>query len=56
MDIWYTAMGMYKTIKHKNNSKTPIQSLALNNQSTFSLHNDLQIQFVMEEIHRLSTL
>jgi hypothetical protein len=24
MDIWYTAMGMHKAIKHKNNWKIPI--------------------------------
>jgi hypothetical protein len=31
MDRGYTAMGLYKTIKHKNNSKTSIQILALSN-------------------------
>jgi hypothetical protein len=31
MNIWYTAMGLYKTIKHKNNSKISIQILALSN-------------------------
>jgi hypothetical protein len=34
MDIRYTPMELYKTIKHKNNSRTPIESLALSNQRT----------------------
>jgi hypothetical protein len=28
MDIWYTAMGLYKTIKDKNNSETSNKILA----------------------------
>jgi hypothetical protein len=51
--MWYTAMGLHKTMRHKNNSKTSIQSLAL---SKFTLHSDLQITFVVEEIDKLSTL
>jgi hypothetical protein len=54
-------MGLHKTIEHKNNSK--IQSKVLRSVtkapwygSNFTLHNDLQIPFVIEEIHRLSTL
>jgi hypothetical protein len=51
--IWYTAVGLHKTIKHKNNSETPIQCLKLSSQRTLVC---LQIPFVLEEIHRLSAI
>jgi hypothetical protein len=35
MDLWYTAMGLHKTVKRKNNLKTPIKSLALSNKRTW---------------------
>jgi hypothetical protein len=61
MDIWYTVMGLYKTIKHKNNSR--LQSKFLRSVtkapwyvSNFTIHNDTQIPFVIEEIHNLSTI
>jgi hypothetical protein len=60
MDMWYTAMGLYKTIKHKNNSDSNPKLRSETNApwyvSNFTLHSDLQIPFVIEEIHRLSTL
>jgi hypothetical protein len=38
MDVQYTAMGQYKTIKHKTNLKTPIQSVAFSNHRTLVCH------------------
>jgi hypothetical protein len=61
MDIWYTAMGLHKTTNTKIIERLQSKVLRLiNNEpwyvSNLTLHNDLQIPFVIEEIHRLSTL
>jgi hypothetical protein len=46
MDIWYTAMGLYNTQRLQSKlTKAPWYV------SNFTIHNDLQIPFVMEEIH-----
>jgi hypothetical protein len=56
MDIWYTGMGLHKTIKHKIIQRFQSQVLRLITNapwyvSKLTLHNDLQILFVIEEIH-----
>jgi hypothetical protein len=61
MDMWYTAMGLHNTIKHKIIQRFQSKVLRLTTNapwyvSNFTLHNDLQIPSVIEEIRRLSTL
>jgi hypothetical protein len=57
MIIWYTAVGLHKTIKRKIIQRFLSKVLCLITNapwhvSNFTLHNDLQIPFVMEEIQR----
>jgi hypothetical protein len=61
MDIWYTSMGLHKTMKQKIFQRFQPEVLRLitnapGRVSNVTLLNDLQISFVTEEIHRLSTL
>jgi hypothetical protein len=60
--IWTYDIQLWDCKKplNKNNPKTPIHSLALSNQHTLvctnvTIHNELQIPFVIEELDTLST-
>jgi hypothetical protein len=60
MDVWYTAKELYKTIKQKIIQRLQSEDLrSVTNTpwyvSKFTLHSNLQIPFVIEEIQILST-
>jgi hypothetical protein len=55
MDIWYTAMGLYKTQRLQSKFLHSVTKAPWH-VSNFTIHNDLQIPFVTQEIHRLSTV
>jgi hypothetical protein len=61
--IWTYGIQLWecaKPSKHQNNPKTSIKSNQITNApwyvSNFTLHNDLQIPFITEEIKRYPTL
>jgi hypothetical protein len=61
MDIWHTAMGLHKQSNTNIIQRFESKVLRLITNapwyvSNLTLHNDLQIPLVIEEIHRLSTL